>query len=59
MMVPRPMLWPMPTMAASEVMPPIRIPATVMIVPEVITVGNAKFSDSVIASRWDMAPLIS
>lgn len=48
--VPRPRLCPMPTMAASEVMTPIRVPATAKMVPEVRMVGNAKFMVSIMAS---------
>ena len=58
-MVPRPRLWPMPAMAASEVICPMRVPATVRMLPEVITVGKAKFSASIMASLWLMDPLIS
>ena len=49
-MVPRPRLWPMPTMAASEVICPMRMPATARMVPEVMMVGKAKFMVSMMAS---------
>ena len=49
MMVPRPRHWPMPTMQASEVIWPMRMPDTVMMVPEVRMVGNAKLMVSIMA----------
>lgn len=49
----------MPTMAVSEVICPMSVPATARIVPEVMTVGKAKFSVSIMASRWDMVFLSS
>ena len=48
--VPRPKLSPMPAMTGSEVRLPIKKPLMARIEPEVMIVGNAKFSVSMIAS---------
>ena len=59
MTVPRPRLSPMPAMTGSEVMRPIRKPLIDRIEPEVMMVGNAKLSVSMMASRWCILVLVS
>ena len=44
----------MPAMMGSDTMNPIRSPATTIIVPEVITVGNARFIVSMMDWRGVM-----
>ena len=49
MSVPRPSVFPNEAITPLEVMPPIRNPAQVKMLPEVTMVGNAWFKDSTTA----------
>ena len=59
MTVPRPRLSPIPAMTGSEVMLPIRKPQMDMIAPEVMIVGNAKLSVSIMAFLCGIFPFSS
>lgn len=52
--VPRPRLSPIPAITGSDVRLPIKKPQMARIEPEVMIVGKAKLSVSMIASRRDM-----
>ncbi len=53
--VPLPRHCPIPQMAPSEDICPIKIPASAIMEPEVIMVGNAKFIVSIIACRFGIS----
>ena len=57
--VPRPTLWPMPTIVPSELIRPRMKPEAARMVPEVRIVGKAKFMASMMASRRSMVCRVS